>query len=91
MLALRGKTSEAAALVREAAGFMEGNDDVTARAEILVDLAEVLRAHGDAAGAAGSLAEALALHEEKGNLVAAEHCRRLLANFAAGGPAATTG
>ena len=91
VLALRGQTAEAATLARDAAGFMEGNDDVTARAEILVDLAEVLRAHGDAAGAAGALAEALALHEEKGNLVAAEHCRRLLADLPIGGPAPTTG
>ena len=69
---------------------MAGNDDITAHAEILVDLAEVLRAHGDAAGAAAALAEALALHEEKGNLVAAEHCRRLLAGLPAGGPAPAT-
>ncbi len=90
MLALRGQTAEAAALAREAAGFMEGKDDATARAEILVDLAEVLRAHGDASAAAGALAEALALHEEKGNLVAAEHCRRFLPDLAAGAPAPTT-
>jgi tetratricopeptide (TPR) repeat protein len=87
VLALRGQTAEAAALAREAASFMEGNDDVTARAEILADLAGVLRADGDAAGAAGALAEALTLHEEKGNLVAAEHCRRLLAALPAGGRA----
>jgi hypothetical protein len=69
---------------------MEGNDDVTARAEILLDLAEVLRAHGDLTGAADALAEALALHEEKGNLVAAEGCRRVLTELPAEGPATAT-
>ena len=84
------ETEEAVAVAREAADFMAGNDDITAHAEILVDLAEVLRAHGDLAGAAAALAEALALHEEKGNVVAAEHCRRLMADVPAGGSAATT-
>ncbi len=78
-LALRGRTSEAVGVAREAADFMAGNDDVTAHAEILVDLAEVLRAHGDGAGAFDALAEALVLHEEKGNVVSAEQCRSLLA------------
>ena len=58
---------------------------------VFTDLAEVLRASGDEAGSAGALSEALALHEEKGNLVAAEHRRRRLAGLPAGGPAATTG
>ncbi len=80
ILALSGRRAEAVAVAREAAEFMAGNDDITAHAEILVDLAEVLRAHGDSAGAAAALAEALALHDEKGNLVAAERCRQLLAS-----------
>ena len=44
---------------------MAGNDDITARAETLVDSAEVLRAHGDLVDAGDALAEAVALHEEK--------------------------
>ena len=47
VLAHRGETDEAVTVAREAADFMAGNDDITAHAEILVDLAEVLRAHGD--------------------------------------------
>ena len=90
VLALRGRTAEAAAVAREAADLMAGNDDITAHAEILVDLAEVLRAHGDGAGAADALAKAVTLHEEKGDVVAAEHCRRLMAELPAGGPAPTT-
>ena len=79
VLAHRGQTAEAVTAAREAADFMAGNDDVTAHAEVLVDLAEVLRAHGDGAAAGDALAEALALHREKGNLVSAEQCRSLLA------------
>ena len=90
VLAVLGRDADAVVLAREAADFMEGNEDITAYAEILVDLAEVLRAHGDMPGAADALAEALALHEEKGNVVVAEHCRRLLRDLPAGGPATTT-
>ncbi len=82
VLARRGQTEEAAVLARDAADLMAGNDDLTTHAEILVDLAEVLHAHGDRGGAAEALAEALALHEEKGNLVSAAHCRRRLAAIA---------
>ena len=90
VLARRGRTAEAVDIAREAAAFMEGNDDVTAHAEILVDLAEVLREHGDATGAAHALADALALHEGKGNLVAAEQCRRRLAALPPEGTGATS-
>ena len=89
VLAHRGQTAEAVALARDAADLMAGNDDVTTHAEILVDLADVLHAHGDEAGAAVALAEALALHEEKGNLVSVAHCRRRLAAIEAG-PAPTS-
>jgi class 3 adenylate cyclase/tetratricopeptide (TPR) repeat protein len=81
VLAQRGEVAAAVALAREAAASMAGSDDITAHAEILTDLAEVLRAHDDFAGAADALAEAVALHEEKGNIVAAEQCRRLLAGL----------
>ena len=65
---------------------MARSDDITAHAETLVDLAEVLRAHDDLVGAADALVEAIALHEEKGNVLPAERCRQLLATVAAGGP-----
>ena len=82
VLANRGEMEEAVALAREAVDSLAGTDDITARAEILVDLAEVLRAHGDLAGAGAALAEAVALHGEKGNVLPAERCRRLLAAVA---------
>ena len=78
VLASRGETEEAVRLAHEAVDSLAGTDDITARAEILVDLAEVLREHGDPAGAAEALAEAVALHEEKGNVLPAERCRQLL-------------
>ena len=61
--------------------FMAGNDDITARAEILCRPRRGAPRTRRPAGAAGALAEALALHEEKGNLVAAEHCHRLSARI----------
>ena len=41
-------------------------------------LPSVLRAHNDLVGAADALAEAVALHEEKGNVLPAKRCRQLL-------------
>jgi len=89
VLAHRGQTAEAVTLAGEAVNSLAGTDDITARADTLTDLAEVLRAHRDLDGAADALAEAVALHEEKGNILSAEKCRRLLAAVGAGGPAAT--
>ena len=63
---------------REAAQEIAGSDDLTTHAETLIELAEVLRTSGDARGAASALAEALALHTEKENVVAAARCRQRL-------------
>jgi class 3 adenylate cyclase/tetratricopeptide (TPR) repeat protein len=78
VLAHGGETAEAVAVLREAVDSIAGYGDVTAHAEILTDFAEVLRADGDVAGAKAALSEAIALHDAKGNLVHADHCRRLL-------------
>jgi len=79
VLARRGAFEEAVAVAREAAAGSSAGDDITQRATILTDVAEVLRAHGDLTGAAEALAEAVALHEEKGNVLPAQRCRELLA------------
>jgi tetratricopeptide (TPR) repeat protein len=79
LLARRGRSEEAAALARGAVASIAGSVDLTGRAEALTYLAEVLEASGDAAGAAEALAEALGLHEEKGNVLPAHRCRALLA------------
>ena len=79
VLARRGQMREAVMLGREALAAIADSDNITAHAGILVDFAELLGAHGDRAGAADALAKAVALHEEKGNLVPAERCRQRLA------------
>src|SRR5439155_811630 len=89
VLARRGKTEEAVTLTREAVASIAGSGDITVHADTLVDSAEVLHAHGGLVGAADALAEAVALHEEKGNVLPAERCRERLAAIAAEDPAAT--
>ena len=79
VLARRGETEEAVALALRAVEALATYDDITLRAEILTQQAEVLRAHGDDGGARSALVEAIALHEEKGNVLNAEQCRELLA------------
>jgi class 3 adenylate cyclase/tetratricopeptide (TPR) repeat protein len=86
ILARRGDLDEAVGLAREAERAAAGSDDLTARAEVLVDLAEVLGASGDPRGAAQALAEAVSLHEEKGNALNAEHCREFLAGITTPAP-----
>jgi hypothetical protein len=78
VLAARGEIGEAVALASEAAREIAGSDDLTTHAETLVELAEVRRISGDARGAASALAEAIALHTEKENVVAAARCRKRL-------------
>jgi tetratricopeptide (TPR) repeat protein len=82
-LAREGRIDEALDEAREAAAEMEGSDNLTARAGVVVHLAEVLRASGDLDGAAEALELAISLHEEKGNVVNAEQCRQLLASESA--------
>ena len=84
-LAREGRLEEALDEAREAAAAMDGSDNITAQAEVLVHLAEVLRASGDQKGASEALELAISLHEEKGNVVNAEQCRQLLANEPATG------
>jgi predicted Zn-dependent protease len=78
VLASRGEIGAAVALAKEAAQEVAGSDDLTTHAETLIELAEVLRASGDGRGAAGALSEAIALHTEKENLVAAARSRERL-------------
>jgi class 3 adenylate cyclase/tetratricopeptide (TPR) repeat protein len=89
LLARRGKTEEAVALARDAVTSTAASGDITAHADTLVDFAEVLHARGDLVSAADALAGAVALHEEKGNVLPAERCRELLATIAAEDPTST--
>ncbi|MBI3370032.1 MAG: AAA family ATPase [Burkholderiales bacterium] len=83
LLARDQRGERAIALAREAAQALAESDDLTARAGMLTHLAEVLHAAGDSAGAAQALAQAVALHEDKGNLLPAQRCREHLATMGA--------
>ena len=73
------------ALVREAVALADPTDYINHEAECRMRLAEVLRAAGRPADAAGEVTRALELFERKGNLVMAERARARLAELA--GPA----
>jgi ATP/maltotriose-dependent transcriptional regulator MalT len=81
VLARRGEFDAAERLGREAVAFAEGSDFLVAHAEALVHLGEVLALRGDAAGARDALAAAVRLHEQKGNVLAAERARLHLAKL----------
>jgi tetratricopeptide (TPR) repeat protein len=79
LLAHRGEIEEAERFAREATALASRTDFLDDRAETLADLAEVLRLAGKPAESAVARQEAIRLHEEKGNVAAAEALRRLLA------------
>jgi tetratricopeptide (TPR) repeat protein len=81
VLAARGELDEAVALAHEAASQEAGNDDITAVAQTLADISEVLLAAGDRAAAEIALSDAITLHEQKGNIVWARQYRERLASL----------
>ena len=82
-LARRGELEEGERLAREAVVLAAETDMLNAHAEALVDLAEILSLAGR--DARSELDRALALYEQKGNLVMAERTRAGLAQLAASG------
>ena len=81
VLVRRGAVAEAVALAQEAAARPDTPDDITWQARQFAGLADVLRIAGDAPGAADALRRAIALHEQKGNVVPAEQLRAALAGL----------
>ena len=79
LLARRGDLHQAERLAREAVAMAEGTDYLELTAEAHAGLAEVLHATGDNEQARLALERALRLHEEKGNVVAADRVRGRLA------------
>jgi Flp pilus assembly protein TadD len=79
MLARRGELEEAERLGREAVNWSQRTDFLNWRGDVLLDLAEVLRAAGKPDEARTAVEQALALYEQKGNVVSANAARRLLA------------
>ena len=77
LLARRGELEEAERLAREATARAALTDLLDDHAQALADLAEVLRLGGRPEESAMALDEAIHLHEQKGNFVAAETLRVL--------------
>ena len=69
-MARRGDLTEAEALAREAVALAEPTDALNKRAAVLLSLAEVLRLSGDDREADATVAQGIALYEQKGNLAA---------------------
>jgi tetratricopeptide (TPR) repeat protein len=79
VLASRGLKDEAIELANEAAEIISESDNLDFRAGVLLDRAEVLRTAAREEEARTAVENALALYEQKGNLVGAERARALLA------------
>jgi alkanesulfonate monooxygenase SsuD/methylene tetrahydromethanopterin reductase-like flavin-dependent oxidoreductase (luciferase family) len=90
LLARRGESAEAERLALEAVSLAEETDMLNWQANVLADLAEVYVLSGRPEQARDRLEQAIELYEQKGNLVAAETARNLLAKAVlASNPAAT--
>jgi class 3 adenylate cyclase/tetratricopeptide (TPR) repeat protein len=79
LLARRGDAGEAERLAREATARAGVTDLLDERAHAVADLAEVLRLGGRPEESATALEEAIQVHEQKGNVIAAERLRAVLA------------
>lgn len=79
VFASRGNFDEASASAREAVARAAGGDCLELRADGYRALADVLRASGHVGDSDAPLRDALGLYEDKGNRVAAERVRKVLA------------
>jgi class 3 adenylate cyclase/tetratricopeptide (TPR) repeat protein len=79
ILTRRGRLDEARRLSAKAVALAEDTDYLTARADALVTHAQVLEACDEHSAATKAARAALALHERKGNVVAAQQLRATLA------------
>jgi ATP/maltotriose-dependent transcriptional regulator MalT len=80
LLARRGALPEADRTSRDAVELAERTDWLSDHGDALVARARVLQMAGDEEGAASCLSEATALYARKGNTVAAQRARALLAH-----------
>ena len=74
----QGQVGEAELLVQEAIAELEGTDFLTDHADVLTDAADVFLMAGRADEAADALALALALYEQKGDLVTPPRIQAML-------------
>ena len=77
VLARRGRFEEAERLAREGVAVAANCEFVVLHADVLLDLAEVLRLAGRPDEAEAATAEAVNIYERKGNVAAAERARAL--------------
>ena len=75
LLARRGHFEEAEKLAREGVTLAADSEFVVLHADVLLDLAEVLRLAGRSEEAAVTAAEAVSLYERKGNVASARRAR----------------
>ena len=75
LLARRGQLEEAEVLARQGVALAADSEFVVLHADVLLDLAEVLRLAGRSEDAAATAAEAVSLYERKGNLASARRAR----------------
>jgi class 3 adenylate cyclase/tetratricopeptide (TPR) repeat protein len=83
VLARQGKTAEALALSNESVALVARTDSLHLRWHTLTSHAEVLRRAGHTAQSEASLREAIAVAEQKGNVVGAQLAREALQALAA--------
>lgn len=81
VLAERGRAEEAAALAAEAVARAAGSDFLNLRGNAHLALAEVLKLAGRTSEARSAAEQAMALFEQKGNIVACAGAQRLLAEL----------
>ncbi|HEU0086347.1 MAG TPA: hypothetical protein VFQ77_01620, partial [Pseudonocardiaceae bacterium] len=79
ILARQGRGIDAEALAREAVRLAEPTDLLTMRADAQLDLAEVLALTDRLVEATVTVRQAIALYEQKGNIVSARRTRSWLA------------
>jgi tetratricopeptide (TPR) repeat protein len=84
LLALQGDAENAEALAREAAALSSTTDSLSQRADVTLDLAEVLLRCGQTEQAVEVGTAALALYEQKGNLSGVRRARAFLGALAPG-------
>jgi tetratricopeptide (TPR) repeat protein len=77
-LARRGEYADAERLAHEALDLLEPTDFVGLKADAFDALADVHRSAGQVDDAVAAVEQALALHEQKGNVVSAERSRSVL-------------
>jgi tetratricopeptide (TPR) repeat protein len=79
LLARRGRFDEAERLARQGVAVAANSEFVVLHADVLLDLAEVLRLAGRPDEADAATAEAVGIYERKGNVAAAERARAAIA------------